>query len=868
MEDRTLLAIAVLVDGLEFSGTFARSGQSYTSEGTVLFGYAPTKGESFNPLLSTDGLVTLPVDPRATTFTIAPASGAATANLTLYSLTANPTFWSTSSATTFDIGSLTSSGQMLNPSGDQPITVADVPFDATNLAFTIPTNANTSQAEVLLQGYLDFSNLGLSGLQVGVGTGGDTNDVIVSSGAEAAITLTGVEASVGASFSAFGVAIAGTISASYTPSGNTFSFGGSVDFSADGMANVSASLGGTTVAAGIVQAINLGPSGSFLLFDLTVDPQDLKFKYTSSTQQFEMYGAVTVTVSGVDSITATMGSASDPGLVVDPLTGDVTAVNMAISGTFSVFGLGITSPSTNPAALVYRAATDEYEISGSVSVPNLFDATVTLGTSSQPGLTIIDGNWSLNDLSISLSDVPLGAFEIQQFVVTYTQTSSTEANVAVTLALVFPEDWTVTGSIQLVINESTGYFDIQNITVSYQAPDTESAIPIGDTGMFLTEMSATVQNFNQPSNLIVSGTMEAVFGESVTIFGETASFFQVDGSFSVDKDALTLSAKVLFGAVTSGNSTTALLGSGTATMDLDWDDDDYSLDASASLLDGTFTYDSTFQFDDGGNILLSATANVNVPDGIPLIGGQKLGSVSFLFEYEKPSTEGGQADGFVAAWTSIDLLVTNVEIGIEYNYVKDSVETIGSGTINNLKKDTSSSSTTYTYAQSFTVPSGATQGTLEVDWTGNSVLAATTPALTVEGTGIPNVTVTPSTTGDTTLLQNTGLTTSTQEIVGLVGSTSNPYTALAVTPGGSYTLQATFTSNVAPTDTSIGISSITDDSADGGVLVTFDGGSVPGDIAVGDTVSIADAGISSYDTTSSTPTRSCRISRARAWSST
>ena len=46
------------------------------------------------------------------------------------------------------------------------------------------------------------------------------------------------------------------------------------------------------------------------------------------------------------------------------------------------------------------------------------------------------------------------------------------------------------------------------------------------------------QNFNQPSNLIVSGTMEAVFGESVTIFGETASFFQVDGSFSVDKDEL------------------------------------------------------------------------------------------------------------------------------------------------------------------------------------------------------------------------------------------------------------------------------------------------------------------------------------------
>ena len=149
------------------------------------------------------------------------------------------------------------------------------------------------------------------------------------------------------------------------------------------------------------------------------------------------------------------------------------------------------------------------------------------------------------------------------------------------------------------------------------------------------------------------------------------------------------------------------------------------------------------------------------------------------------------------------------------------------------------------------MPSGATQGTLEVDWTGNSVLAALTPVLTVGGTGIDNVTVTPSTTGDITLLQDTGLTNSTQQIVGLVGSTSDPYEALAVAPGGSYSIQATFTSDVAPTDTSIDISMITDDASEGGVLVTFAGGSVPGDIEVGDTVSIAGAGVSSYDTTSS-----------------
>ena len=71
------------------------------------------------------------------------------------------------------------------------------------------------------------------------------------------------------------------------------------------------------------------------------------------------------------------------------------------------------------------------------------------------------------------------------------------------------------------------------------------------------------QNFNQPSNLIVSGNMEAVFGESVTIFGETASFFQVDGKLlRSTRTSSALSAKVLFGAVTSGTSTTGAAGLG------------------------------------------------------------------------------------------------------------------------------------------------------------------------------------------------------------------------------------------------------------------------------------------------------------------
>ena len=322
--------------------------------------------------------------------------------------------------------------------------------------------------------------------------------------------------------------------------------------------------------------------------------------------------------------------------------------------------------------------------------------------------------------------------------------------------------------------------------------------------------------------------------------------------------------------MTSGSSTTALLGSGTATMVLDWDDDDYSLEASASLLDGTFTYDATFQFDDGNNILLSATANVNVParhpaDRRPATWAARRSCSSI----EQPSTSGGQAEGFIAAWTSIDLLVTHVQIGIEYNYEKDSVETIGSGTINNLKKQTNSASNTYTYSQSFTVPDGATQGTLEVDWTGNSVLAALTPVLTVGGTGIDERhrdddhdrrhhpapehrldELDPADRGPRGLDNEP-----------VRGARGDPRRQLHA-PGDVY--QRRRSHGHVHRDLRL----ITDDSADGGVLVTFAGGSVPSDIEVGDTVSIAGTGVSSYDTTSSTPDPMVRRSRARAWSST
>lgn len=881
MEERTLLTTSVtsvVVDGLQLNGTFSLNSTSnqYQSTGTVYIGYS----ENYSALLSTDGAVsvsatdatvsddgvaTIPASSGTTSFTIAPATTGGTASLALYSLTENttnaanssyvpPTFWTTSGTATFDIGSLTGTGQSLSSGTAVAFDVASVPFDATNLAFT---GADTTSPAVLLQGNLDFSSIGLWGLTVGVGTAGDGNAVTVTSGSDAAISLSGVEASVNAGFTAYGVGITGDITASFDADDLSFSFGGSVVFSAQfstlGTVSVTASLGddNPVVVDGFVQQISLTPTLAFDLFGLSLSPpsssqsssQPLLLEYTASTNEFEMSGSVTASVSD-ENITATFGTSSSPvGLAINADTGAVDAVALSVSGTFSVLGLGFTVPDGNPVTLVYNGS-NEYEISGTVTVPTLFSATVTLGTTSQPGLTIDGGDWSVNNLTVSLSDVPLGAFEIQQFSFTYTQApGSNEASVDVALSLSFPEGWDVDGFIDLGIDDS-GQFEIDSFGVSWQADTTEDAIPIGDTGMFLTEMGASVQNFNQPSNLVVSGTMEAVFGQQVTIFGQQASFFQVDGNFSVNESGLSMSASVLYGAVTSGGKTTGLLGNGSGTMVLDWNNLTYSLSTTSSMLGGVFTYQTSFQFDALNSIVVSASAQVNVPHGIPVIGGLTLIDMSFLFEYQAPSSTGGQAQGFIAAWTTIDLYVTKVSIGIEYNYETDQVQVLGSGQISALERSVSSTTTSYTYSQSFTVPDGATQGTLEVDWTGNAVLSGTQPTtLAVEQPGDSQVTVTSSTTGTITLLQN-AYTSSTQALVAVVGSTTNAYAGL--TAGGTYTLYVTFTTSNAPTDTSADIATITEGPTSSEILVTFTSG-VPSGIEVGDTVSVSGSSVDGYN---------------------
>jgi hypothetical protein len=721
LEDRTVPS-TVTVGELVLSGAF----ENNVATGQVLIGFDET-----NPLIAVnDGQVM--ADPGDGTFTVMPSGEGVTVSISVFTLSANPTIWMSSSQdpVVFDADDLVSGGHSFADDGGEAegITVAGLSdaFFTTNLA--LAEGENGGDDLVNLQGHLDFGSIGISGLTVAVD---DTNDVAIDSGTKD-VTLTGVEAQVEDDFTVAGVGIDGSLNVGYSSQGDTFSFGGGVTVMATGLEGSSSgsTLGATldmTIEDGDIEAIDLAVSGSFNVWVLEIAPDNLTFEYSTADEQFVMFGDITVKVpngqasdggASTTSITGQFGDSDDPGLIIDA-SGTVSQVNIDVFGTLNVLGFTFESPQSNPATFQYMADQDLYELSGTISAPKFWNATVTMGTQEQPGIKIENGNWSVDALDVSLSNVKLGAFEIRNFEVDFTQPSSTELDFDFTLDVAFPQGWAVDANIKTAFNESTKAFEINDVFLKASGLQ----IAIGETGLFLTEIDASLQNIFQPSNLIVSGNITVEYGEEVTIFGKTARFFLAQGGFTVDKDMLELDAQVWIGSVTSGGNTSDLLGTGTGTLTLDWVDQDYSLDVQASLLGGVFEFDGEFAFNAGtstqpAELLIQAKADVNVPKGIALIGGKELGEIDFLLKYEAPSSAGGQAEGFVAAWTRISLVFTHVEVGIEYDFEDDHVKLLGSGGVHSLQKQASvPQSKTYVYSQPFTNSDGATQATLTVDWT-------------------------------------------------------------------------------------------------------------------------------------------------------
>ena len=864
LEDRLVMSgQAVDLGQLRFvAPTFTQNGNSYSAVGPIELGFVPGDGQNFQPIVTISGSVAFTEgtnDPQFTT----------TGEIDATIFSSAPALV-TSGTYTFDVNQLVNAG--LSLANGANFTVAGAQFTLN----TIRLQDVNNDPAVQVQGQIAYQAV-QTDTALDIAVNGDNYVTIDANG----ISLNGFTASISGQFEVFGLSIIPQgLTVAYSNDGgeDNFSIYGNIEVSTPtgGLANVKADLGtaddpGLVIENGTVKQVNVGVSGSFVLFGLTITPggtdgnNPFTFNYDANTSEYEIFGDISVTSPDQTiNLTADLGTQSQPGLVI--LNGTVTQVNIDVSGSFSLFGVTITPGGTdgsNPFTFEYDASESEYEIFGDLtvqvanstitadlgdqsnpgleivqgkvtqvnfaisgefdlfgitidaqnagiayqsdghtyeifgqlSVPTLFDATVSLGTDEQnPGIKIVDGHFQLDKVMLSLGDVDFGAFTLQTLEVSYSNSSTGSAatsddfSFSVTVEVEFPEGWSVGGTVAFVNGE------ISEISINWHV-DAGEGIEIGDTGLFLTAMSATVQNLDQPTNLVVSGTLAVEFGPQVTLLGEQVSVFRAFGSFTVDKDELDLEASVWLGALNSdpGAQTpnsdgdygnwSGVMGSGKAEIDLDWGDHLYTASFAATLYDGIFQINAGFQFDNSGDVVINAMASVHIPHGVPFIGDKTLASINFLFEFHPNN---GNPTGVVAAWVELDI-IRKFDIGIEFNMSDASkqVSVIGTSAVNSLVAGSQEvNPQTFQYPVTINVDPDATSATIFVTWavnTGSNSISVLFP-----GQGTPIDQTQFATTNGLSLVPQ--LSSNNSTAIHLVGSSTDPDARLV---GGTYTITLT-----------------------------------------------------------------------------
>jgi hypothetical protein len=464
-------------------------------------------------------------------------------------------------------------------------------------------------------------------------------------------------------------------------------------------------------------------NADFQLFGANVKATNLTFEYTADNghgqSQFEMYGDLSLILPNNTVISAHLGTQGDPGLILQ--NGTLTQINMGVTGSFDVFGFQIGTAGAN---LEWQKMDNSFLIYGGFTADfKVFQASVTLGHSPKTGLSIKDGQFQLTDAKFVLDNAELGPVTLEQLLVQWTENGS-DFDLKVAGMVLLPGGWEVHAALGFVNKQ------LDSIAVSASFGD---GFPVGDTGLFITELGGSIQNLDNPSQIIVTGHLGVTWGDTFTLFGNPVKLFRAEGDITVDANELILSGSVQIGAYSTDGGTTwqAVAGSGDAKLTLDWGDKLYSLHVDVKGLFVIFDLSGDMTFNAGKEIKFLATADVVIPNEVPFIGGDKIAGVGFYFDHVFAHTD---PDGTkvptsttVAAWIGLHI-IWDFEVGFEKVYDKanpnGSFSLIGAKTIDNFKAgvippmNPNIPNPTYTYTADLAklVPATATSATLSADW--------------------------------------------------------------------------------------------------------------------------------------------------------
>ena len=469
-------------------------------------------------------------------------------------------------------------------------------------------------------------------------------------------TITGVNMGVTANLSLFGVTIQpNNLTFVYDSKASQYEIYGGLTVMASGQ-SIAATLGtaaqpGLVIQNGTITGVNMSVTANLNLFGLTLAPTNLTFVYDAANSQYEIYGALTVSVSG-QTVTANLGTQALPGLVIK--NGAITNVNMGVSSDLNISGLKIHAVNLG---VIYAAANHSYGLYGSITVTNVFSASASFGTPSAPGITITNGKFVVSNLQLSLSDVNLGAFVLKNLSVSYTTDAQSNVTFEAAATVAMPGGVNVGGSLKFINGE------IDSIALLV----TGAKIPVGNTGVYIDSIGGSVTGLSSgPSfdQLQVSGYASLYYGASLSIGSDTAQLLRVDGSITINKTSLNITVGVYLGAISTGTTKNVgyglnvpnyngLIASGTGTLNVNWSTGVVAVSAHVSLLAGAVTLDGGIVLDGPSlSIGIRATASVQIPGGVPVIGGVSLGSGNFALVYN-----GTTKTGYAAAWGTYTLSI-------------------------------------------------------------------------------------------------------------------------------------------------------------------------------------------------------------------
>lgn len=458
-------------------------------------------------------------------------------------------------------------------------------------------------------------------------------------------------------------------------------------------------------------SLTLSVSDDFEYLGVTLAVQGgltIDFTQSVSQQQVLVYGSLSVqtqTAIANDAnfglnVQATLGSGpSNAGLVIGTAGGswELQQIDLSLNGGFSFAGFQV---EVDDLTMVYQTNPSQFQLSGSV----FLDIQNTTFTLTIGDLFVQGGVVQFDNVELTLSNLNLGVFTVTEASLTINGVAGASSGTDVTIdsqaTISLPGGWGVSGLFDF--KYFAAGFQLQAIGVTITGE-----VPVGDTDIFITSISGELDGLGT-QNWSVSGSIGVAFGQPIPLGDKTVRIVQAVGSFTLDKDELVLDATVAFGGYFENNQLTSVLGILNGNVTLDWGREIYSASVNGSFLDGLFTVEGEFKYTPG-SVWFETTATIEVPTGIPIIGGDVIASATFVFEYDYTVGTGIVNTALFAAWLDLPIIGN---AGIEYDIVTGDVSFIGSSAIAGILAGApqQNSYNVYVY-QPLTIPAGSDPNT-------------------------------------------------------------------------------------------------------------------------------------------------------------